>query len=71
MNSEHIILNKINAFKKKIWECGDSQKIEELSTMLDNIMASLPDDNETTYFKSLHDFFVKCQTVGCLISRIL
>ena len=59
MNSEHIILNKINAFKKKIWECGDSQKIEELSVMLDNIMASLPDDNETTYFKALHDFF--CQ----------
>ena len=59
MNSEHIILNKINAFKKKIWECGDSQKIKELSVMLDNIMASLPDDNETTYFKALHDFF--CQ----------
>ena len=59
MDKETILLTKINAFKKKIWECGDSQKIEELSTMLDNVMASLPDDNEITYFKSLHDFF--CQ----------
>ena len=59
MDKEIILLTKINAFKKKIWECDNSQKIEELSAMLDGIVASLPDGNETTYFKSLHDFF--CQ----------
>ena len=34
MDKEIILLTKINAFKKKIWECDNSQKIEELSEKL-------------------------------------
>ena len=57
MNSEHIILNKINAFKKNIWATDSSANLDHLSDMLDDIVASLPTCDETTYFKTLHDFF--------------
>ncbi len=57
MNSEYIILNKINAFKKNIWATDSTANLDDLSYALDDIVSSLSTCDETTYFKTLHDFF--------------
>lgn len=59
MNTEDIFLTKITAFKKKVWETNEAYSLEELSRNLDDIIASLPTSDETTYFTFLHTFFVQ------------